>query len=468
MVEVKLTANLNFIKLWKNIIIFLTCFFSIFQSVAADGNDLVEIYLKALTNDALLASMKFENQATQELISQGRSLFLPSISATLGYDQNNNERKILTTAISSNVLLSGNKADYRSYDYGITIKQPLFNYGAFQQYQQILSQTNLSEKKLIQAQQDLMYRVSLVYFETLMARDQIDLLDAQKKAVNGQLLESKALYNAGLISITDVKEAETKSAMIDAQSIAANQKFKIKYYQIESLTGELPKKIKGINSAISFVEIEDILENWIGLARENNLELKIKQDEIKIADSEINLRQSDHYPTIDAIASRSRNWDKGGYPYGTIQNEGARSFSDILGIQINIPIFQGGLTSSRVREAQQLKLKTIEDAEYLHRQVELKVRENYLNLQANFAEIEAYQQALISAKLQLEATQLAFKEGLRNSVEVLVAQQVLFNAQRDLLKSRYNYLMNIINLKLSVGILAFDDLKEINQYLSYK
>ena len=71
----------------------------------------------------------------------------------------------------------------------------------------------LSEKKLIHAQQDLMYRVSLVYFETLMARDQIDLLDAQKKAVNGQLLESKALYNAGLISITDVKEAETKSGV---------------------------------------------------------------------------------------------------------------------------------------------------------------------------------------------------------------------------------------------------------------
>ena len=108
----------------------------------------------------------------------------------------------------------------------------------------------------------------------------------------------------------------------------------------------------------------------------------------------------------------------------------------------------------------------MEDAEYLKRQVELKVRENYLNLQANFAEIKAYQQALNSSKLQVESTQLAFKEGLRNSVEVLVAQQVLYNAKRDLLKSRYNYLMNIINLKLSVGILAFQDLQEINQYLS--
>ena len=92
--------------------------------------------------------------------------------------------------------------------------------------------------------------------------------------------------------------------------------------------------------------------------------------------------------------------------------------------------------------------------------------EHYLNLQANFAEIEAYQQALNSATLQVESTQLAFQEGLRNSVEVLISQQVLFNAQRDLLKSRYNYLMNIISLKLSVGILAQQDLEEINRYLS--
>nr|MCH9781458.1 TolC family protein [Betaproteobacteria bacterium] len=102
----------------------------------------------------------------------------------------------------------------------------------------------------------------------------------------------------------------------------------------------------------------------------------------------------------------------------------------------------------------------------LKRQVELKVREHYLNLQANFAEIEAYQQALNSATVQVESTQLAFQEGLRNSVEVLISQQVLFNAQRDLLKSRYNYLMNIISLKLSVGILAQQDLEEINRYLS--
>jgi len=113
-----------------------------------------------------------------------------------------------------------------------------------------------------------------------------------------------------------------------------------------------------------------------------------------------------------------------------------------------------------------LKFKTEEDAEYLKREVELKIRENFLNLQANFAEIEAYFQALKSAELSLESTQLAFQEGLRNGVEVLVAQQVLFNAKRDLLKSRYNYLIYLISLKLSAGMLTRNDIQEINQYLT--
>ena len=448
------------------VVLLVTCMLAFSSHTYAQETDLIAIYEKALAHDALLASIRFENEATQELISQGRSLFLPNITATLDYDDNNNERKILTPSISSNVLLSGNQAKYHSYDYGITITQPLFNYGAFQQYKQILSQTSLSEKKLLQAQQDLIYRVALIYFETLMARDEVGLLQAQKASINEQLIESEARYDVGLISITDVNESKTKAAMIDAQIIAAIQRLKIKNRQIESLTGELPDKIKGINSRVSFVAVTDMMEDWISLAIENNLELKIIEDEIKIADTEIDVRRSNHYPTIDATASRSRNWDKGGYPYGALANEGVRSFSDVLGVTINIPIFSGGYTSSRVREAQKLKLKTAEDAEYLKRQVELKVREHYLNLQANFAEIEAYQQALNSATLQVESTQLAFQEGLRNSVEVLISQQVLFNAQRDLLKSRYNYLMNIINLKLSVGILAQQDLEEINRYLS--
>jgi len=456
----------NIFKHFLNFFLALTLQAIFIANLFAANSDLIEIYEKAVNYDALLSASRYQNEATKELINQGRSLFLPSINASGGYDEKDNERKILTPGVSSNELLSGNKADFHSYDYNITITQPLFDYGAFQQYKQIISQTNLSDKQLVQSQQDLIYRVSLVYFETLMARDEIELLEAQKKAVNEQLLESEARFEAGLLSITDVNEAKTKMALIEAQLIAAMQKLKIKRQQIKTITGEEPGILKGLNVGMNFVQISSDIDEWVNLGLQNNLELGIAQDQVTIADYEIGVRQADHLPTVDAIATRSRNWDKGGFPYGATENKGIRSYSDVLGVEINIPIFSGGYTSSRVREAKLLKFKTEEDAEYLKREVELKIRENFLNLQANFAEIEAYFQALKSAELSLESTQLAFQEGLRNGVEVLVAQQVLFNAKRDLLKSRYNYLIYLISLKLSAGMLTRNDIQEINQYLT--
>jgi len=432
---------------------------------AQETIDLISLYQEALRNDSLLSSARFQNQAAQELVKQGKSLFLPSITMNASFDKQNKERKFLTPSLPSNDLLSGKKSNYKTYDYGVTLKQPLFDYSAYAEYKKILAQTSLSDKQLIKTQQDLIFRISKAYFETLLAKDQVDLLQYQRAAIQEQLSKSKAQFEAGLISVTDINEAKTKKALIEAQQISAIQKLKIKKREIQIITGKLPGKLTPLNPVITFTGIDNLADDWIRIAQENNLELQIKKDEIKIAESEIDSRRSGHYPTIDAIASRSRNWDKGGYPYGATKNEGMRSYSDTIGVEISIPIFSGGMTSSRVREAVLLKSKLEEDQDYLKKGIELKVRDYYLSLQTNFAEIKAYQQAMEASMLQLESTQLGFEEGLRNSVEVLDAQQILFNAKLNMLEARYNYIMNFINLKLSVGMLSIADLDEINQYL---
>lgn len=432
---------------------------------AQETINLISLYQEALKNDSLLSSARFQNEATKELIRQGKSLFLPSISLDASFDKQDKERKFLTSTLPSNDLLSGKKTNYESYNYGVTIKQPLFNYSAYTQYKKILTQISLSDKQLIKTQQDLIFRISKVYFETLFAKDQVDLFQIQRAAIQEQLAKAEAQFEAGLISVTDINEAKTKKALIEAQQISAIQKLKIKKREIQVITGKLPGNLTPLNPIITFTEIDNLADDWISIAQENNLELQIKSDEIKIAEREVDSRRSGHYPTIDAIASRSRNWDKGGYPYGATQNDGIRSYSDSIGVEISIPIFSGGMTSSRVREAILLKSKLEEDIEYLKRGIELKVRNYYLSLQTNFSEITAFQQAMESAALQLESTQLGFEEGLRNSVEVLDAQQILFNAKLNVLESRYNYIMNFINLKLSTGILSIKDLDEINQYL---
>jgi len=429
--------------------------------------DLMMIYQEALKNDALLSSARIQNKATKELIDQGISLFLPNINLNAGYDDNRNKRKILTSGID-NDLLSGKSADFESYDYGVTITQPIFNYANYSQYKQNIIQTNISDKQLILSQQELIFRVAKVYFEALMARDKINLFQSQKAEIQAQLSEAEVRFEMGLISITDINEAKTKAALINVEQINAIQELKIKKREIESITNSFPGKLKPLNHLITFIEIDNLVDEWIAMGLENNLELQIKNDEVLIADREIDIRKGNRYPRIDAIASRSRGWDKGGYPYGTTKNKGTRSFSDTIGLEINIPIYSGGYKSSRVREGELLKLKLKEDLKYLKRKVELKVRENYLNLQSNFSEIEAYQQALISSKTTLESNSLGFQVGLRNSIDVLIAQQVYFDVEKDMLEARYNYLMNLIRLKMSVGMLTRNDLDEINNYLVIK
>ena len=445
-------------------IIFATGLFSPILS-AKESIDLISLYQEALRNDSILSSARYQNEAAQELVKQGKSLFFPSITMNANFDNQDKERKFLTSSLPDNALLSGSKADYESYDYGVTIKQPLFDYSAYAQYKKILSQVSLADKQHIKTQQDLIQRISKAYFETLLAKDQVDLFQYQRASIQGQLSKAEAQFEAGLISVTDINEAKTKKALIEAQQISAIQKLKIKRREIQVITGKLPAKLNPLKPVITFTEIENLADDWIAIAQENNLELQMKKDEIKIAQREIEFRRSDHYPTVDAIATRSRSWDKGGYPYGATANGGIRSFSDTIGVAISIPIFSGGMTSSRIREAVLLKSKLEHDVEYLSRGIDLKVREYYLSLQTNFAEIRAYQQAMKAATLQLESTKLGFQEGLRNSVEVLDSQQILFNAKLNVLESRYNYIMNFINLKLSVGMLSIADLDEINQYL---
>jgi len=452
-----LLVNLNCLC----VLSFMILSFSIY---ADEKKDLLTVYEEAILNDALLSSARIQNRASQELIDQGLSLFLPNINLSASYDKNDNKRKILTSGIN-NDLLSGTSANYESYDYGITITQPIFNYASYAKYKQNLIQSSLSDKQLIKAQQNLIFRVSNVYFETLMAMDKIKLLQAQYSAIKAQLSEAEARFEMGLISITDVNEAKTKEALLRIDRIDAIQELKIKKRQIESITGVLPGKLMPLNSVITFTQIDNQAEKWVDMALENSLELQIKRDEILIADREIDIRLGSRYPTVDAMARRSRDWNKGGFPYGSVANKGIRSFSDTIGLEVNIPIYSGGYASSRVREGELLKLKIKEDEEYLRRQIELQVRENYLNLQANFAEIDAYQQALSSAELTLESTNTGFQVGLRNSVDVLRAQQVYFDAEKDMLKARYNYLINQFKLKQSVGMLTKTDLININKYL---
>jgi outer membrane protein len=136
-----------------------------------------------------------------------------------------------------------------------------------------------------------------------------------------------------------------------------------------------------------------------------------------------------------------------------------------IGLQFQIPIYQGGYINSKVREASANQQKASEDLESAKRQADLDARSAYLNLVSSVAQIKAYEQALGSSQSQLDSTNLGYEVGVRNSVEVLNAQQQFFSAKRDLLQARYTYLFNVLALKFAVGLLGEADLEGVNQQL---
>lgn len=444
----------------------LLCFTTFHSLNAAEAPlDLISAYELAIRHDPQMASARFENLASQELKNQGVALFLPTITATASANKNEGDRKNFNALPSQYSYLGSAKTSYDGYNYAITLKQPIINLENFYRYQQNMTQISRADKQLIRKQQELMLRVSEAYIDIMVVKNQRQLLILQKKAIEEQLALAEAKFEAGLVSVVDINESKAKLALLRVQEIAIEQNIKIKLRAIQSLIGQLPQDIKMLSADASFIRSEDSMEQWLDIALVASLQVQIKQDELLLAHQNINLKQSSHYPTLNAVLSRQKNWANGGYPYGTLDNKGQEVESDLLGVEVNIPIFSGGLTESQVREAKFNEERVNQDFEATLKQVEFEVKQQYLSLESNYKQIEAYQSALKIAKDQLDATILGFQEGMRNSIEVLNAQQTLFGSQKDLFEVRCQYLLTLLKLKLSAGLIKETDMEEINRYL---
>jgi len=202
------------------------------------------------------------------------------------------------------------------------------------------------------------------------------------------------------------------------------------------------------------------LDKWLEVATQNNLNIQIQQDALAISSQEIERLRAGHLPTLDAVASYTNN-----YANGSANGLGSELKTSTIGLQLEIPLYQGGAVSSRVRQAVLNQQKAQDDIQIARRSAELETQRAYLNLSSSIAQVKAYEQALISSQSQVDSTKLGYEVGVRTSVDVLNAQQQLFSAKRDLLQSRYSYLVNIIRLKAVSGVVAEPDLADINQQL---
>jgi outer membrane protein len=437
----------------------LVCVTAVWTSIVHAGakpQSLVDIYNQALSNDPTLASALNANQAAQEIIQQGKALYRPVVNFTAGTQASRTDMSYT----GGGVPFKGGVQTFEGYQYGVEARQPLYRKQNLVAMEQAKTQVSQADKQLYLTQQTLILRTTQAYFGVLLAQDKIDLMGAQKAAILSQLEQAKANFDAGTTTITDTNEARARYDLIVAQEMAAVNEHQIAQRAVQVITGDIPQKLATVKADIKTNVLEQSMDKWLEVAADNDLNIQIHQDAVRLSEQEVEHANAGHLPTLDAVASYSDSYANGSY-YGF----GSDLKNGSVGLQMQLPLYQGGATSSRIRQALSNKQKALDDLEIARRQMKQDTQNAYLNLNTSIALVKAYEQALSSSQSQVDSTRIGYDVGVRTSVDVLNAQQQFFGAKRDLLQARYNYLINIIHLKAASGVVSETDLADINQQL---
>ena len=415
----------------------------------------------------MYAAARGAQRAGQEKLTQGRSTLLPSVNFTANSTYNNNEVQYNQTGLPSTILQGTSR--FINNGAAITLVQPLYRQNNWQVYSESELQVAQSEAQFKSAEQDLILRVAQAYFDVLSAQDGVNLTAAQNTSINEQLAQAKRNFEVGSATITDTLEAQARYDLVDAQAIAARSNLQIKERALQQLTNAKPKDIQAVGPAFKLEMPQPAdAEKWVEQAQLGNMQLAVAQAGAELADKEVVRNRGGHYPTLDLVGSYGKNKitpvGDGSFLNGNNALDTDQTTS-YLGVQLNVPLFQGGSTNSKWREAEANRDRANADLESARRNVDLQTRQAYTGVVNGMSQVMALEQALKSSEKLLEASKLGQEVGVRTNLDVLNAQQQLFSTRRDLYQAKYNYLISRLKLKAATGSLAEDELVAVNQAL---
>jgi outer membrane protein len=425
---------------------------------SAAAEDLLQVYREAQRYDAAYAAARHAAEAGRERLPQGLALLLPTLSLSGSATRTRVEVDSRDPAVSPSFTRYP-----ESVAYTLTFTQPLFRQQNWLQYRQAGHQVRQAEVTFGQAYQDLIVRVAQAYFDVLAAQDTLGLVRAQKEAISEQLAQAKRNFEVGTATITDTHEAQARFDLIGAQEIAAQNDLESKRRTLQLLTGTEPGELKALRADVKLAPPNPPeMQTWVELAEKQSYPVQIQEAAAEVAALEARRNSAAHWPTLDFVATHGLNAQSA----STESSVGRDTTTTVIGLQLAMPLFQGGALNSREREAAALSLKAKEDLENARRNGALAARQNFLAVINGIAQIAALEQALVSSQSALDSNKLGYEVGVRINIDVLNAQQQLFSTRRDLAVARYNTITNHLRLKAAAGALREEDLEEVNRVLA--
>jgi len=434
---------------------------TLFLSAPAMAVDLVGVYDLALQNDPRLRAAEFRREATGENEAIARANLLPQIGAGAGWNRGNSDSTYPGFKISS---------DIDTNNYGAELRQSLYRQANYENMDVARGQISQADALYQIAYLDFLLRVSESYFLVLTLTDGVTFAEAEEKAFQRQFEQAEQRFEVGLTAVTDVHEARATYDSARARAIVARNNLADAKEALRELTGQIFEEYDPLQEVLPLVEPDPNSPNqWVDIALQNNPSVLSARAAVDVAEANVRLARAGHYPTLDLVGSYT-NFSNNKYLYtdpitgqtltGSAENEDARAT-----LNLTVPIYQGGRVSAQTRQSKYLLDATGQDLDDVQRGIVRSSENAYRAVLAGIQEVQAFEQAKISAESALEATQAGFEVGTRTIVDVLIAEQRKYQAQRDNSIARHAYIINHLRLKAVAGLLDADDLRVVNQLL---
>ena len=420
----------------------------------AQADSLYEIYQLAQERDPTLRAAAAARDAALEVKPQSRAGLLPVIGLGGNASRNSyDKRNALPT--EDNPTYSTNQS------YGLDLTQPVFRWDRWVALEQADYLVTQAQAQYGAAEQELMVRTAERYFAVLAAQDALRLAGKEKESIGRQLEQAQQRFEVGLSAITDVQEAQARYDAAVAVEIRAENLLDSAREQLREIIGEQRENLDPVrDTGFNLVTpVPQEQQPWVDTALEQNPGLAAARAGSEAARQQIQIARAGHYPTLDAVASYTYQDSNFGGIAAIERNDGS------IGLELSVPLYQGGAVNSRTREARSRFDEARERLVVAQRSVERQTRDAHRGVVTGISVVRAAEQARTSSTTALEAAQTGFEVGTRTIVDVLDAQRALTLAELNLYQARYDYLLNTLRLKQAAGTLAPNDLEAMSGWL---
>lgn len=416
--------------------------------VFSETYDLVKSFERAKELDPAFASVRFEYQAALTLPKQTKAQLLPQLNLSYNLYRLNY------------IQAPRNYFDYEGSNLRLTLQQTVLNFPLWEEHRQNKLRVHLAEQKLTDAELNLIRRVVEAYFNYLLAKERLKILKEEERALKHNREAVERLFQAGEATLTDVYDAETRLSEVTYRIVSAERDLLVARGNMTKLLGiefTAPFDLAPLREEINLPELNpDDLNYWLTLAAQRNPTVKSYAISKEIAFREINKQSYLAYPRLDAYASYIRS--------SSVEYLKTADISyQLIGLQITVPLFTGGYITTKKEEAKERFHQAEKEYARVLSDTLQRVLELYQGVKSSQAQIQYARTLLISSRLSLDATRKAYQAGQRTFVDLLLAESNYYQAKFAYLKARYDYLLNLVLLKITCGSFTYKDLYDLNE-----